>query len=68
MVGDPISDVALGHVLKLPALQKVYLYQTNVTGGAVRKLITDRPKLEIDTGGYVMPPLVTDTMVFKGKS
>jgi len=68
LVGNHVSDNALSDLSKLPKLQRVYLYQTQVTSNGVRKLISDRPKLEIDTGGYVMPTLVTDTLVFKGKS
>lgn len=68
MVAVKISDHALDHLSKLPKLEKVFLYETKVTGNAVRKLVGDHPKLEIDTGRYVMPALATDTLVFKSKS
>lgn len=50
----------------LPTLKNLYLY--NITGArfdliALRKLL---PKATIDTGGYKVPMLESDTMVLKG--
>ena len=68
LIGDDIGDEGINQLSKLPKLEKLLLYQTNVTAAGVRALIQDRPKMEIDTGGYVIPQLVTDTLIFKGKS
>ena len=68
LIGNDISDKGTSHLSRLPKLEKVYLYQTKVTADGVRVLINDRPKMQIDTGGYLIPVLVTDTLVFKNKS
>lgn len=68
VVGNKITDSGIKHLSALPKLEKVFLYQTDVTAQGVRVLSNDRPKMEIDTGGYLMPRLVTDTLIFKSKS
>jgi hypothetical protein len=49
----------------LPNLRKVYLYQTTVTKDAIARLAMASPTVEIDTGGYVLPVLATDTLVWR---
>jgi uncharacterized membrane protein len=68
LVGSQVSDKGLVYIGRLTNLEKVYLYQTGVTSQGINQLIKDRPKIEVDTGGYEMPRLVTDTLIFKGKS
>ncbi|HEY5919304.1 MAG TPA: DUF2231 domain-containing protein [Chryseolinea sp.] len=68
LVGNQVSNEGLLHIERLEKLEKVYLFQTEISHEGVDKLVKDRPKLEIDTGGYEMPQLVTDTLVFKSKS
>ncbi|HMG92949.1 MAG TPA: DUF2231 domain-containing protein [Chryseolinea sp.] len=68
LVGTQVTNKGLVHIGRITNLDNVYLYQTDVTSEGVGKLMKDRPKLEIDTGGYEMPRLVTDTLIFKGKS
>jgi uncharacterized membrane protein len=68
LVGNQVSNEGMVHIGRLANLEKVYLYQTEVTHEGIDRLVKDRPKLEIDTGGYEMPKLVTDTLVFKSKS
>jgi hypothetical protein len=68
LVGNNVSDAGLANLGQLTGLEKVYLYQTQVTGEGVSRLSNERPRLEIDTGGYQMPKLVTDTLIFKKKS
>ena len=67
VIGNQVSDSGLNQLAAIPTLEKLYLYQTEVTSEGVRTLMRERPKVEIDTGGYVMPQLITDTLVFKGK-
>jgi hypothetical protein len=68
LIGNDIDDEGIKHLSRLPKLEKLHLYQTKVTSDGVRTLLHDRPKIEIDTGGYMIPILVTDTLVFKSKS
>ena len=46
---------------KLENLKKVYLYKTSFTSAAIAQLKQKMPGLRIDTGGYKVPILVTDT-------
>ncbi len=46
---------------KLKNLKKLYLYKTNFTNAAIAQLKQKMPGLRIDTGGYTLPILVTDT-------
>jgi phosphoglycerate dehydrogenase-like enzyme len=46
---------------KLKNLKKVYLYKTSFTNAAIAQLKQKMPGLRIDTGGYKVPILVTDT-------
>ena len=46
---------------KLKNLKKLYLYKTSFTNAAIAQLKQKMPGLRIDTGGYKVPILVTDT-------
>ena len=45
----------------IKSLKKVYLYNTRFTSAAIAQLKQKMPGLLIDTGGYKLPILVTDT-------
>jgi len=51
----------------LKKLQSLFVYQTNVNKATYAQLKTAFPKTVIDTGGYVVPTLVTDTTEVKAK-
>jgi mono/diheme cytochrome c family protein/uncharacterized membrane protein len=51
----------IGNVSALKKLKKVYLYGTGFTNAAVAALKQKMPGLLIDTGGYKLPILATDT-------
>ncbi len=68
LVGSQVSNKSLVNIGRFTNLEKVFLYQTGVSSEGVDQLKKDRPKLEVDTGGYEMPRLVTDTLIFKSKS
>jgi hypothetical protein len=68
LVGNGISDAGLMNVARLPGLEKIYLYQTDVTSEGVSTVLRGNSKIDLDTGGYIIPRLATDTMVFKSKS
>lgn len=67
LVGTPITDKGLAHLVALKKLQKIFLYQTQVTAGGIKDLATRVPALKIDTGGYALPALASDTVTFKRK-
>ena len=51
----------ISSLTKLKNLKKVYLYNTRFTSAAIAQLKQKMPGLLIDTGGYKLPILVTDT-------
>jgi mono/diheme cytochrome c family protein len=61
MTQTKITDNGINGLAGLQKLQKVYLYQTGFTKAGIAKLLETRPSIKIDTGGYTLPILVTDT-------
>ena len=51
----------IGNVSALKKLKKVYLYGTGFTNATIAGLKQKMPGLLIDTGGYKLPILATDT-------
>ena len=65
LVGTPVSAAGVEGLKGLVKLRAVYLYGTKVSAGdwsALRKVF---PKVELDTGGYSLPKLETDTAVVR---
>lgn len=56
-----VTADGIGNVSALKKLKKVYLYGTGFTNAAVAALKQKMPGLLIDTGGYKLPILATDT-------
>ncbi len=56
-----VTADGIGNVSALKKLKKVYLYGTGFTNAAIAGLKQKMPGLLIDTGGYKLPILVTDT-------
>jgi hypothetical protein len=48
---------------KNKGLQELFVYKTAVTPAVFKAF----PDTKIDTGGYLMPLIATDTMVFRKK-
>jgi uncharacterized membrane protein len=67
LVGAPVTMNGLKALQSLKELKTVYLYQTRISSQewqAVQKMF---PGVQIDSGGYHVPILVTDTTVVKPK-
>lgn len=64
LAGARLNDDMLAHVADLKKLRKVFLYKSSATPVAVARLSAANPALEIDTGGYTLPVLATDTLIF----
>jgi uncharacterized membrane protein len=67
LVGTKVSLNGVLQLKELTSLQTVYLFQTDITQADWIKLHLNFPKTRIDTGGYSVPLLTTDTMVVKAK-
>lgn len=65
LVGTKVSKAGLAQLKNLPALREVYLYQTSIKGQDWQELQRLLPKVSIDTGGYIVPTLVSDTTLVK---
>lgn len=63
--GTKITDKGLEHLQKQSSLRELYLYGTGVSAAGIEKLRKALPDLIVDTGGYRMPVLASDTMVWK---
>jgi uncharacterized membrane protein len=63
LVGTKITDKGLAEVSLFKDLRKVYVYQTAVSDDAIRNLEAALPEVEIDTGGYVLPKLRSDSII-----
>lgn len=64
LAGTGVTDEGVLSLRKNKKLQQVYLYQASVHPVAVQQLKKELPKLLIDTGGYRLPQLASDTIVY----
>jgi mono/diheme cytochrome c family protein len=67
LVNTKVTDAGFQQLASLKSLQSVYLYKTNVTADGLARLKNILPNTTIDTGGYTIPFLSTDTAVAKQK-
>ena len=65
LVGTKVSMAGVLELKNLKGLKSIYLYQTNVTGKDWATLKKTFPRALLDSGGYTVPTLVTDTTVVK---
>lgn len=65
LVGTNVSAQGIVGLKGLKQLQSLYLYQTKVEGNDWVLLKHQFPKTILDTGGYFVPLLSTDTMIVK---
>jgi len=65
LVGTKVTGQGVIQLKTLTGVQSIYLYKTDVNKNDWAKLKTAFPKTELDTGGYVVPFLATDTILMK---
>ena len=65
LVGTKVTAAGLMELKDLKNLRSLYLFQTNVVKSDWANLKKFFPKTEIDSGGYSLPYLETDTMIVK---
>lgn len=61
LVGTKVTAKGLSSLTALPALKQVYLYQSGLTAADFQALQAKMPKVRLDTGGYRVPTLYSDT-------
>ena len=65
LVGTRVSANGIKQLNGLTALRTLYLYQSEVKTGEYQEIIKLFPKTYVDTGGYIVPILASDTTEFK---
>jgi uncharacterized membrane protein len=65
LVGTNISDKGLKDLSDVKSLRKIYVYQTVVTHSGIDELLTALPEIQVDTGGYELPSLLTDSVIIE---
>ena len=68
LVGTKISNSAIGELSGIKTLEEVYFYQSQVTADGIRAVLKALPNVKVDSGGYSLPKLTTDTLVYKQKA
>jgi len=65
LVGTRVSAAGVEGLKGLGKLRVIYLYKSKIGAGDWAELKRMFPKVELDTGGYSMPVLETDTAVVR---
>jgi mono/diheme cytochrome c family protein/uncharacterized membrane protein len=65
LVGTKVTNQGVIQLKSLPNLQAIYLYKTFISSSDWSTLKNSFPKVTLDTGGYQVPFLETDTMIVK---
>jgi uncharacterized membrane protein/mono/diheme cytochrome c family protein len=65
LVNTKVTASGVEQLANLKKLQSIYLYKTNVEADRWLKLRQIFPKVMIDTGGYTIPSLSSDTALVK---
>jgi uncharacterized membrane protein len=67
LVNTSFTDEGLKSLSSLKKLQKLFAYKTNLSPTAIESFHTLLPNAVIDTGGYSLPVLASDSIIFKKK-
>ena len=65
LVGTQVTSQGVLQLKSLPNLQAIYLYKTFISSSDWTTLKNNFPKVTLDTGGYQVPFLETDTLIVK---
>ena len=67
LVATKVTAKGILQLKELPSLHSLFLYQTGVNREDWQTLQKNFPKTQVDSGGYSVETLATDTMVMKAK-
>jgi len=65
LVGTKVTGNGIMQLKGLPKLQAIYIYKTFITAAERTTIKSNFPNVTLDTGGYYVPILETDTTVVK---
>jgi hypothetical protein len=68
LTGTAVRAEDVERLKGMPKLSELYLYQSKVTRGDWAGLKRDFPRVVLDSGGYEIPFLATDTAIVRPKS
>jgi hypothetical protein len=66
LVGTDVSDEGLQSLAAIRSLRQLFIFNSQVTPQGVVSIRGKLPEVSIDTGGYVLPQLVSDTASLPG--
>jgi uncharacterized membrane protein len=67
LVGNAVTGKGIDGLKDLAHLEQLFLYRTAVSSRDIAELAKEKTGLMIDTGGYQLPKLQTDTLIHKRK-
>ena len=67
LVGTGLTDQGIQYLNQLKQLEEVFLFRTKVSDKGILQLQQSNPSLRIDRGGYTLPALISDTVIYSGK-
>jgi hypothetical protein len=67
LVNTKVSAQGVSELKTLPKIQSIYLYKTLIAKQDWPRLQQAFPKTQLDSGGYIVPTLATDTTTVKAK-
>jgi hypothetical protein len=65
LTGTNITSAGLIQLKELKKLKKIYLYKTGIEKSGWAELVQSFPNAILDSGGYQVPMLPTDTVILK---
>lgn len=65
LTGTKFGDATIDILGKWPELRKAYIYQSDFSKESIIDFIQSKPQIQIDTGGYQLPMVPRDTIIFK---
>ena len=65
LVGTKVTGNGIKQLKGLPKLQAIYIYKTFITAAERTTIKSNFPNVTLDTGGYYVPILETDTTIVK---
>lgn len=65
LAGTHITDKSIDVLTRFSSLERLYLHGTGITPAGFNRLRQQLPNARLDTGGYELAPLPTDTLIFK---
>ncbi|WP_236979731.1 c-type cytochrome domain-containing protein [Membranihabitans maritimus] len=64
LTGAIVED-DLATIGKIESLEKIFTYQSSISREAITSFINKFPQIKVDTGGYTLPPIPADTVIYK---